>query len=148
MNAARRPLARPLIVLRSGLHGIEIRVVGLKATRWRRKDVSKSDFDPSKIDPSRIRFASQDGVAQFEALAREFLPAILGLDFEETMITDESSLSDFCGWRETREEFDAWERKVLNGIEDRYGVRPVDSRVHLVDLFRDVELQRWGSTRQ
>jgi hypothetical protein len=64
------------------------------------------------------------------------------------MITDESSLSDFCGWRETREEFDAWERKVLNGIEDRYGVRPVDSRVHLVDLFRDVELQRWGSTRQ
>ena len=32
--------------------------------------VSKSDFDPDQIDPSRIKFASQDGVEQFELLAR------------------------------------------------------------------------------
>jgi hypothetical protein len=110
--------------------------------------MSKSDFDPSKIDPSRIKFASQDGVEQFESLAREFLPAILGYDFDETMITDESSLSDFCGLRKTREEFDAWERKVLNGIEDRYGVRPPATNVLLVDLFRDIEMQRGASIRQ
>ena len=110
--------------------------------------MSKSDFHPSQIDLSRVTFAEQDGVAQFEALAREFLPATLGLDFDETMITDESSLSDFCGWRETREEFDAWERKVLNGIEDRYGVRPPATNVLLVDLFRDIELQRRARTWQ
>jgi len=110
--------------------------------------MSKSDFDPSQFDPSRITFAAQDGVEQFEALARQFLPAILGYDFDDTIITDESSPSDFCGRCETREEFDAWEQKVLQRIEDLYGVRPVDSRVRLVDLFRDIEMKRRAGTRQ
>jgi hypothetical protein len=110
--------------------------------------MSNSDSDASQIGLSRITFASQDGIAQFESLARDCLPAILGFDFDEAMVTDESSLSDFCGWCETREEFEAWERKVLNGIEDRYGVRPKDSGIHLVDLFRDIELQRRAGTRQ
>ena len=70
--------------------------------------MSKSDFDPSQIDPSRITFASQDGVEQFEALAREFLPAVLGYAYDDVILTDESSPSDFCGRCETREEFDAW----------------------------------------
>ena len=90
--------------------------------------MSKSDFDLSRINLSRITFAEQDGVAQFESLAREFLPAILGLDIDQTMISDESSLGDFCGWLETREEFGAWERKVLQRIEDRYGMRPSGQR--------------------
>ena len=110
--------------------------------------MSKSDFDPSKLDPSCIKFASQDGVDQFESLAREFLPAILGYEFDDVMITDESSPSDFCGYCETREEFDAWERKILQRIEDRYGVRPPNAGVRLVDLFRDIELQRRANTRQ
>ena len=110
--------------------------------------MSKPKFDPSQIDPSHITFAPQDGVDQFESLAREFLPAILGHDYDEVMITDESSVSDFCGRLETREEFDAWERKVLQRIEDRYGVRPTASRIHLVDLFRDIELHRRASVRQ
>ncbi len=110
--------------------------------------MSRSGFDPSKLDLNRITFASQDGVAQFESLAREFLPAILGLDFDETIITDGSSLGDFCGLCETREEFDASGRKVLQRIEDRYGVRPPDTRIHLVDLFRDIELRRRANTGQ
>ena len=85
---------------------------------------------------------------QFEALAREFLPENLSCDFEGTMITDENSLSDFCGMCETREGFEAWERKVLQRIEDRYGVRPTDTGILLVDLFRDIELQRRASIRQ
>ena len=110
--------------------------------------MSKSDFDPSKIDLNRITFASQDGVDQFEALAREFLPAIRGYECDDVMLTDESSLGDFCGRCEAREEFEAWERKVLQRVEDRYGVRPTDAGVRLVDLFRDIELQRGASTRQ
>lgn len=110
--------------------------------------VSKYDFDPSQIDPSRITFAEQDGVAQFESVAREFLPAILGLDFDDTMISDESSLSDFCGWLETREAFDAWGAKVLQRIEDRYGVRPTDIGILLVDLFRNIQLHRRAGTCQ
>jgi hypothetical protein len=47
--------------------------------------VSKPDLDPGQIDLSRVTFAEQNGVAQFEALAREFLPAILGVEFDETM---------------------------------------------------------------
>lgn len=110
--------------------------------------MSKSGFDPNRIDLSRITFASQDGVDQFESLAREFLPAILGYDLDETMITDESTLSDFCGLCETREKFDAWERKVLQQIEERYGVLPRDSGIYLVDLFRDIELHRRATSRQ
>jgi hypothetical protein len=86
--------------------------------------MSKSDFDPSQIDLSRITFASQEGVDQFESLAREFLPAIVGYEYDDVMLTDESSVSDFCGRCETREEYEAWERKVLQRIEDRFGVRP------------------------
>ena len=111
-------------------------------------EMSKSDFDPSQIDLSRIQFASQDGVEQFESLAREFLPAILGYEYDDVMLTDESSLGDFCGRCETREEFEAWERKVLQRIEDRYGVRATHARVRLVDLFRDIEVQRRAGTRQ
>jgi hypothetical protein len=64
------------------------------------------------------------------------------------MLTDESAISDFCGRCETRKEFEAWERKVLQRIKDRYGMRPLDSVIHLVDLFRDIELRRQASTRQ
>ena len=110
--------------------------------------MSKSDFEPSKIDLSHITFASQEGVDQFESLAREFLPAILGYAYDDVMLTDESSLGDFCGRCETREEYEAWERKILQRIEDRFGVRPGAARVKLVDLFRDIELQRRASTRQ
>lgn len=110
--------------------------------------MSKSDLDPNEFDPSRITFASQDGVDQFESLAREFLPAILGYEFDDTLITDESSLSDFAGLYETREEFDAWELDMLQRIEGRYGVRPADARIHLVDLFRDIELHRCATSRQ
>lgn len=110
--------------------------------------MSKSDLDPDQIDLSRIAFAAQDGVDQFESLAREVLPAILGHDFDQTMITDESTLSDFCGLCETREEFDAWERKVLQRVEDRYGVGPPDTGIHLVDLFRDIELHHRATTHQ
>ena len=110
--------------------------------------MSKSDFDPSQIDPSCIKFASQDGVEQFEALAREFLPAILGYEYEDIILIDESSLSDFCGRFQTREEFEAWERKILQRVEDRDGVRPANSRDRPVDLFRDIELQRRARKRQ
>jgi hypothetical protein len=110
--------------------------------------MSESDFDPRQIDPSRIRFASQEGVEQFEALAREFLPAILCCDYDETIITDGSSVSDFCGFCETREKYEAWEQKILQRIGDRYGVRPGSAGVKLVDLFRDIELHRHASTRQ
>ena len=95
--------------------------------------MSKSDFDPSQLDLSRITFASQDGVDQFEALAREFLPAILGCDIDETIITDESSLSDFSGFCETREKYEAWEQKILQRIGDRFGERPGSAGVKLVD---------------
>lgn len=81
-------------------------------------------------------------------LAREFLPVILGYDFDDTIITDASSLGEFCGLCETRDEFDAWEQKVLQRIPDRYGVRPGSAGVKLVDRFRDIELRRRGSTRQ
>ena len=110
--------------------------------------MSKSDFDPNQIDLSRITFAAQDGVDQFESLAREFLPAILGYEYDDVMLTDESSLGDFCGLCDTREEFQAWEQKILRRVEDRYGVRATHARVRLVDLFRDIELQRRGTTRQ
>jgi hypothetical protein len=62
--------------------------------------------------------------------------------------SDESSLSDFCGRCETLEEFEAWEREILQQIEDRYGVRPESAGALFVDLFRDIERQRRANTRQ
>lgn len=110
--------------------------------------MSEFDFDPRQLDPTRITFATQDGIEQFEAVAREFLPAVLGYDYDDVMLTDMSSLGDFCGRCETREAFDAWEVKVLQRIEDRYDVRPLDSGILIVDLFRDIELQRRPNVRQ
>jgi hypothetical protein len=40
--------------------------------------MSDSDFDPPVFDISRITFAPQDGIAQFESVAREFRSDILG----------------------------------------------------------------------
>lgn len=64
------------------------------------------------------------------------------------MITDQSSHGDFCAWCDTREAFEVWERKVLQRIEDRHGVRPSDTGIRLVDLFREIDLHPRASTPQ
>ena len=73
---------------------------------------------------------------------------VLGYVFDGTVITDVSSLGDFCARCETRAEYEAWEQKVRQRVEDRYGVGPGAARVKLVDLFRDIEAHRRSSTRQ
>ncbi len=49
--------------------------------------VSRAAFDLRQNDQNRIRLASQNGVDRFEWLAREYLPAILGV----TLSLDQSN---------------------------------------------------------
>ncbi|MCL2829267.1 MAG: hypothetical protein FWD77_00835 [Betaproteobacteria bacterium] len=42
-----------------------------------------------------ISFASTDRISRFEALAADFFPPILGHEFSECFVSDESSLMDF-----------------------------------------------------
>jgi hypothetical protein len=44
-----------------------------------------------------VQFASVDEISRFEALATDFLPAILGHELNQCFVSDESSLMDFGG---------------------------------------------------
>ena len=44
-----------------------------------------------------IQLASVEEISRFEALATDFFPAILGHEFSECFVSDESSLMDFGG---------------------------------------------------
>ena len=56
---------------------------------------SSHGFLPRPGSHVPIEFASTAGVEKFEAIARDFLPRVLDLDFDSCIITDESSLNDF-----------------------------------------------------
>lgn len=123
--------------------------------------MSKSDVEPDQIDLSRLKLGPQDAIEQFEAVAREFLPAIFGLPFDNVILTDGSALTDFEGRAPTREErlelkasatredgFAMWETLMIRHIHDRYGVQLETVDVFLLDLFRTIELTRKASNRQ
>ncbi len=102
----------------------------------------------------KFEFADQFQIVAFEEIAIAFLQDILGMNYFEMLVTDESSLSDFVGCGEDcsdfphelaspllprNEEYELWSKWVCRKISDRYGIEVADARIYLVDLFRQIK---------
>lgn len=93
--------------------------------------------------------AAQDVIEAFEVTGRRVLREVLGMSWDEVLVTDESDLSDFstCGMPEDDFPEGAnygeccrlWNAWVIARISALYRVRLADTRIRLVELFRQVE---------
>ena len=96
-----------------------------------------------------IVMSCQDEIDAFEPTARKFLADILGMNFDSVLLTDPSSLSDFCpngvqadtftpkmSWPQVRK---AWALQIIEKVRERYGIADVDVDEPLVALFRRIE---------
>jgi len=102
----------------------------------------------------KVLLASQDRIDAYESTAREFFQAILGRDYGDCVITDESRLSDLssCGLPDELGEaaiglkalYAAWDVWVVPVICERYGLSfgDVQPTVLLVELFEKMEEQQ------
>ena len=99
----------------------------------------------------KVVFAAQERIDDFECTAVEFFLAVLGMDYGECVVTDESRLSDFasCGLPEDIADatqslkalYSAWDAWVVPVICSRYGLTEISTTILLVDLFEQIERQ-------
>ena len=100
----------------------------------------------------KVVIAAQERIDDFERTAVEFFRAVLGMDYSECIVTDESRLSDFasCGLPEVVADaaqslkalYSAWDAWVVPVICSRYGLTEVSTAILHVDLFTQIERQR------
>lgn len=103
-----------------------------------------------------IVMTDQDVIADYDDIAREFLPAVFGIELDECLITDESQLSDFSGCcapedyvrdpKLTREEslnhlYEICDINMLKIIKEKYGI-DVDPCDYLITVFEKVRQTR------
>lgn len=97
----------------------------------------------------KVEFASQNHIELYEETARRFFREVLDMSSDDSLITDESHLSDFssCGMPEElaaetgdlKELYAAWDVWVLGELQSRYGLEYATTAVPLTTLFRDLE---------
>lgn len=91
----------------------------------------------------------QDLVNQYDHVAEPFFSKVLGMDFGDCIITDESELSDFtmtnlpdeavppqathCEVRQI------WDSYVTRRIQECFGIEVSSTVIRLVDLFQSIE---------
>ena len=99
----------------------------------------------------KVAIAPQERIDDFERTAVEFFRAVLGVDYGECIVTDESRLGDFasCGLPEDIADatqslkalYSAWDAWVVPVICSRYGLTEISTTILLVDLFEQIERQ-------
>jgi hypothetical protein len=99
----------------------------------------------------KVVIAPQERIDDFEPTAVEFFRVVLGMDYGECIVTDESRLSDFasCGLpddiadatQSLKELYAAWDAWVVPAICSRYGFADISPTIPLVDLFEQIERQ-------
>jgi len=99
----------------------------------------------------KVVIAAQERIDDFECTAVEFFRAVLGMDYSECIVTDESRLSDFasCGLPEDIADaaqglkalYSAWDAWVVPIICSRYGLADISTTILFVDLFDTIERQ-------
>ena len=99
----------------------------------------------------KVVIAAQERIDDFECTAVEFFRAVLGIDYGECIVTDESRLSDFasCGLPEDIADatqslkalYAAWDGWVVPVICSRFGLADISTTILLVDLFELIERQ-------
>jgi len=82
-----------------------------------------------------FELAPQFSVEQYEDIAQGFFPRILDMDYDDVLITDESSIYDFDSGEE-----DAT-KGILRKIEDAYGIDVSDVEdLLLVKIFERIRI--------
>jgi hypothetical protein len=104
------------------------------------------------VKTSPITIAPTDTVDLYERTAREFLREILGLSYDECLITDESNLSDFsaCGLPEElsgnagslQELYQRWDKWVVPRVCERYGIASFATNIRMTALWARIEAAR------
>ncbi|MDP2007189.1 MAG: hypothetical protein Q8K45_16045 [Rubrivivax sp.] len=99
----------------------------------------------------KVVIAAQERIDDFKHTAIEFFRGVLGMDYGECIVTDESRLSDFasCGLPEDIADttqslqalYSAWDAWVVPAICSRYGLADLSTTMLLVDLFDAIERQ-------
>jgi hypothetical protein len=103
----------------------------------------------------RFELADQFQIADFEETASTFFEDILGMDYSQILLTDESALSDFTCCGEScsdfphelndeavprPEQYVRWDKWAREKVSKRYGVEVTETgTVYLVALFRQIE---------
>lgn len=100
----------------------------------------------------RIEICDQDFIDDYAVEAREFFRGVLGLDFDSCLVTDESSLSDFCfsgapdgalpAEGALHECYDAWYRWVLSEVSKQYDIDGIKPSIRLLALFERIRQNR------
>jgi len=98
----------------------------------------------------KIELAEQNEILKYEGTAREFFMRVLGMRYEDCLVTDQSALSDFVGrgsldlqGSESLEEiYDKWDALMRDIVFDEYGVNLEKTNILLVDLFHRIENKR------
>ena len=100
----------------------------------------------------KVVIAAQERIDDVECTAVEFFRAVLGMDYSECIVTDESRLSDFAscglpdeiadGAQSLKALYSAWDGWVVPVICSRYGLADISTTILLVDLFTQIERQR------
>jgi hypothetical protein len=107
------------------------------------------------LNKPKFECADQLQILAFGETAIDFFQDILGMDYSEILITDESALSDFacCGSDcsdfpqalmdrslPRQDRCNRWREWVIKKISARYGIEIQESGlIYLVSLFRQIE---------
>lgn len=96
----------------------------------------------------KITFAEQDKINDYNEEAEDFFEKILDMKYEDCLVTDESSLSDFssCGLPENmgkeatslKELYSVWRGWVKEKIKDVYGISVEETNINLITLFEKI----------
>lgn len=95
---------------------------------------------PDMGSEKRFELAPQDRLTKVEHLAPRFFREVLGREYEECLVTDESDLTDFATADAPREERRAEVDRLLTRMQEHYVVdcRGVGS-TRVVDLLEFLE---------
>ena len=87
-----------------------------------------------------IELAPQFSVDTYEDIARVFFPKIFGMDYEDVMITDESSIYDF-DFELTENRVNHQTSDILNKIKSEYNLDVSDVEdLLLVKIFERIRI--------
>lgn len=93
----------------------------------------------------KIEFAPQIDITQYEDIAVDFMPAILGHEYHDCWLSDESTPSDFfpkdfIGGKDTRWGPEAMQ-EFSRRVQERYGVDISDmDDPYLVEVFQRIRI--------
>ncbi len=84
-----------------------------------------------KENKENIQFAETDRIEQYETIAIDFFNKIIGMNYYDCFISDESSLYDF----------DLDDEEAVGKIKKEYGIE-LDKNLFLVDIFKQIDNEK------